>query len=91
MLNVDHFNVRIVRTGDKYGREMCLTHEKDEPLVEFYDARYNQFVSRYYASTLLESGGYPGGLCLDGGHPDEWSVSAEGMARVIDHLREELA
>ena len=40
MITVDKFNVRIVRAGDRYGRDNCLTHDKDEPLVEFYDSRY---------------------------------------------------
>ena len=44
--------VRIVEKGDKYGLKDGLTHEGDEPLVEFYDTRYEhtnlgQFVSRY--------------------------------------------
>lgn len=59
-----HFNVRIVRIGDRYGRDDCLTHGEDKddnsPLVEFYDLSHTakfgprgQFVSRYYVSTLL--------------------------------------
>lgn len=60
-----HFNVRIVRIGDHYGRDDCLTHgekmgEDSSPLVEFYDLSYTlkfgprgQFVSRYYVSSIL--------------------------------------
>lgn len=89
MITVDKFNVRIVNTGDKYGRDFCLTHTKDEPLVEFYDTRYphtqfGQFVSRYYIDTLLERD--TGGLCLDGGVPS-WTVSAEDMATVRNFLK----
>ena len=94
MLQVEKFNVRIVNTGDKYGRFDCLTNDKDQ-MVEFYDTRYNhesdmgrgQFVSRYYTSTIL-NGQYPNGLCLDGGIP-EWSVSADGMKKVIEYLRQQ--
>lgn len=94
MLQVEKFNVRIVNTGDKYGRFDCLTNDKDQ-MVEFYDSRYNhesgmgrgQFVSRYYTSTIL-NGQYPSGLCLDGGIP-AWSVSAEGMKQVIEYLRQQ--
>lgn len=80
-MKIDKFNVRIVRKGDHYGLDFCLTHSKDEPLVEFYDARYphtefGQFVTRYYVSTILER--ERNGLCLDGGIP-EWSVSANDM------------
>mgnify|MGYP003657691028 CR=1 FL=1 len=41
------FVVRMVRHGDKYGLDMCLTHtphpeyDFDSPLIEFYDARYD--------------------------------------------------
>jgi predicted amidohydrolase len=92
MLTVENFNVRIVNTGDTYGRNDCLVNDKAK-LVEFYDKRYlqdswmgrGQFVSRYYASTLLK-GGCPTGLCLDGRVP-EWSVSADGMAQVLDYIK----
>ena len=95
MIKVDKYNVRIVRKGDKYGREFCLTYDKDEPLVEFYDSRYphaeyGQFVSRYYVATILGTDRYgsgEGGLCLDGGNPNEWSVSEQDMDTVRDYLR----
>lgn len=91
------FNVRIVEKGDKYGMGMCLTHDADDPLVEFYDASYNfdkdengrvlgQFVSRYYMSTL--AGEYTGvhGLCLDMGNADSWTVDKTSMKLVGDWL-----
>lgn len=92
MTQIEFFNVRIVNTGDKYGRNDCLTNDK-APMVEFYDSRYTcrdfadrgQFVSRYYIKTLTDSG-CPFGLCLDGGVP-EWSVSAEGMKQVIQYIK----
>jgi hypothetical protein len=84
LLRVDKFNVRVVSKGDRYGLDFCLTHNKDEPLVEFYDARYphtefGQFVSRYNFSTIWERD--DAGLCLDGGEP-EWSICADDMAAV---------
>ena len=96
MITVSKFNVRVDNNGDKYGRDFCLTHNKDNPLVEFYDARYphtdfGQFVSRYYVSTILGTDGYgraEGGLCLDGGNANEWTVSAEDMATVRSFLQE---
>jgi hypothetical protein len=99
MLKLEKFNVRIVNKGDRYGRADCLTHDDDRPMVEFYDHRYaseawprGQFVSRYYVGTLLGYegfyGGEPtGGLCLDGGNANEWSVSADGMALVRAYLK----
>ena len=92
MLQVEKFNVRIVNTGDKYGRFDCLTND-GEQLVEFYDRRYDhaadmgrgQFVQRYFTSTILQ-GRYPRGLSLDCGIT-AWSVSAEGMRQVIEYLR----
>jgi hypothetical protein len=69
LLDVDRdqlWNVRIVEKGDSYGRDMCLTYDETDPLVEFYDAdasfndgpkdigmKLGQFVSRYYMSTLM--------------------------------------
>lgn len=88
-MEVEGFVVRIVHEGDRYGLRGCLVHDHAAPLVEFYDATlrgkegfapYGQFVSRYYAETLM-AGDYPQGLALDGGVP-EWSVSPSGMRSV---------
>jgi len=97
--NKRSFNVRLVEQGDKYGLNMCLTHDEAEPLVEFYDAQYDfvldingkvlgQFVSRYCMSTL--AGEYNGtfGLCLDGGSADVWSVDANSMLLISDWLND---
>jgi hypothetical protein len=89
------WNVRLVNEGDRYGRDDCLTHDKSEPMVEFYDRRYvdkfgprGQFVSRYYLSTLTDDRGHlANGLCLDGGVP-AWSVNAHDMAQVLAWLDE---
>jgi hypothetical protein len=94
MIKIEKFNVRIVNTGDKFGRNDCLVNDK-APMVEFYDTRYTssdfagrgQFVSRYYVSTLLEDSQYPNGLCLDGGIT-EWSVSADGMKQVLEYIQQ---
>jgi len=59
------FTMRVVKKGDRYGREMCLVHDRDDPMVEFYDRGWSidrdtdgtvlgQFVSRYNLATLLE-------------------------------------
>lgn len=91
-----HFNVRILRKGEKYGLEDCLTHEGNRPLVEFYDYRHRndadwkrgQFVSSYYADTLLEHD--PNfGLALYGASP-AWTVSAESMREILEWIRQEL-
>lgn len=83
------FAVVLVRKGDKYGLDNCLTYDEVEPMVEFYDADYagkrgftslGQFVSRYYLKTLTER---PiAGLCLDGGVP-KWSIRAEPLADAL--------
>jgi hypothetical protein len=91
--NGREFFVRTVMKGDRYGLDDCLTHGKDEPMVEFYDWKYanqktfgprGQFVSRYGLSTLRERP--HGGLCLDFGIP-EWSVDAGAMASVWDLVK----
>lgn len=98
-MNVDYvsgvdgrmFAVRLVCRGDRYGRDGCLTHDEDDPLVEFYDTSYagewpdsfsgdlGQFVSRYYRDALVS---HNGGLSLDGGVP-VWCVSGESLATVL--------
>lgn len=79
--------VRLVRQGDKYGLDFCLTHKAteffDEPLVEFYDARllhteFGQFVSRYYLHTVLE---VSMGLDLNS-DVGSWYLDAEAMSQV---------
>lgn len=102
------WRLRLVRLGDRYGRDDCLVHEQNphhkvdaDPLVEFYDASQSvakfgprgQFVSRYYASTLLAGrGGWRsgenrgrGGLCLDGS-VEGWNVDAAVMTQVCRWL-----
>lgn len=92
------FNVRIVRKGDKYGLNDCLTYEKEDPAVEFYDDTYTgkavtfergQFVSRYYLSTLLMGSGHPmeSGINLNGGVP-EWTVTAENVQAAVKYAQE---
>lgn len=86
------FYVRVVFRGEGYGlfrdgKHACV-HDKDEPMVEFYDSRYphvpvefdvdeprrGQFVSRYYLSTLLDDARtHIGGIALDGGVP-AWTL-----------------
>lgn len=88
------FNVWLLEPGDRYGLDDCYT--ADEPMVEFYDARYamtsqarfcpqGQFVARYYLSTLIESlpdsGKHPG-LSLQGDVP-RWTLSGYNVVEVI--------
>ena len=89
------FNVVIVRKGEQYGHRDCLTHEGDDPLVEFYDADYagkegftdaGQFVSRYYVSTLLDPHRCRFGLNLCG-HEPKWQIDTKDMDPVLDALK----
>jgi hypothetical protein len=88
-MKVGIFNVCIVRQGETYGRDGVFTHTKPEPLVEFYDSRYTegftpkgQFVTRYYAGTLIL---HDGALSLDLEIP-EWSLTSEEFARVKEYV-----
>lgn len=90
------FTAKIVDTGDRYGRNKCLTNDGD-PMIEFYDATYaddprfdpkGQFVSRYYIRTILERDGF--GLDLDGGI-DVWTIDAEAMTEVRAWLADQPA
>ncbi len=92
------FNVKLVLPGDEYGRDGCLTNERDEPLVEFYDAKYEdsdrfdplgQFISRYRVGTLLgdQWGPRDCALSLWGSEP-AWTLDKEGVAKVLAWLEE---
>jgi hypothetical protein len=86
------FNVRLVRQGESYGRGGCITHEKPEPMIEFYDPKYqsDEFLGnlgmftggRYYLSTLTKSGPLTGPLALAGGSPD-WTVTGDSVNKAI--------
>lgn len=78
--------VRIIRKGDRYGLNNCLTHDKPDSIVEFYDTSdKEQFVSRYYVSTIL--GIKDGvGLMLDGGY-SAWNLDGESVDSVKDWLK----
>ena len=88
--NGDGFNVRVVRKGDRYGLDNCLTHDTNNALVEVYDAEcasseLGQFVSRYYISTLLEGNSRNTGINLEGSEP-KWSIDASNWSKVIAWL-----
>lgn len=92
------FLVRFVFKGDAYGTDHALRYDKEEPAVEFYDARFKddkrffplgQLVSRYYLDALLEPANQvESGLDLQGGVP-EWKIDGATMATVCNWLREE--
>lgn len=84
------WTVRLLFPGDTYGAGDSLQIPGDGPhLVEFYDPRYDlgpygQFVSRYYAETLLERDS--GGLLLNTGSPD-WQISSVCMTQIRSWIR----
>ncbi len=70
------------------GRPWVIECPNDK-FVNFFDARYEhsnlgQFVSCYAIDTIIDSNS---GLCLDGGIP-EWSITADGMNRIREWLKE---
>jgi len=96
------WTIRIVEQGDNYGREDCLTHDRADALIEFFDTGsefaakfppYGQFVSRYFLTTLQGTDGYgqpfpgPYGLDLQGGD-NNWKVSEEGMEAVMKFVNQ---
>lgn len=80
-----NWKVVVIKQGEHYGLNNKLVHEKENPLVEFYDMKHNQFVSRYYLSTLLDIPDGQG-LLLDGGNPAIWSLDGETMDSVKQWL-----
>ena len=99
MIKVSNYNVRIVRKGDKWGRDFCLTHDQDgdKAMVEFYDSRFSdtefgRFIGNYYVGTLLGKEGFysndlTGGLCLYSNKFDgEMTVSSDDMKTVLNYI-----
>lgn len=79
------FEVRIREKGDKWGRNNCLTWDKDEPVVEFHDLRTKQFVSDYYVTTLADHKDGCG-LALWGNEPN-WTIDAATMTTVHEFIK----
>lgn len=86
---------KLVLKGESYGLNNCLTHDQDDPLVEFYSTKFQPegyFISRYALSTLRGKSQYSNGqfrragLCLQGDMP-EYNVdqcAAEMVSRWLD-------
>lgn len=84
------WSVRMVWQGDHYGRDDCLTHNGDVPLVEFYDMDSldnGQFVSRYCASQIDHVG--ERGLDLMGYEPF-WKIDALTMAAIARWVQRQI-
>lgn len=88
MIQVEGFNIRIVTRGDGYGVNDSVIHDRDDFLVEFYDATFTRhgprgyFVSRYFGITIL---GCRDGLLLDGS--SGLTISHDGIREVQRYLR----
>lgn len=99
------WTARIVFEGGAYGLDDILVHDRTDPLIEFYDARWTdggfnpergQFVSRYFLSTLMENsyGGPFGsddypGIDLDGGVSD-WKLDAATCQAIARWVRDSI-
>lgn len=102
ILPLDHWTVRLIMPGDRYGEKDNLINTGSKPLVEFYDADYKgdpsfgpygQFTGgRYYLETLQGKDGFSSG---QGEHRCElslddsipkWTVSAADMNVIMDWL-----
>jgi len=91
------FTVRILRKGEKYGLNDCLTHNEELPMIEFYDARHKdnqewkrgQFISRYDSDTLLGETKPNRMLDLYGGE-DEWTIYPDDLRRIYCWLYHQL-
>lgn len=90
------FNVRIVSKGERYGCNDCLVHAGYEPMVEFYDLKYQdeknwkrgQFISRYDASEISNHD-VNCGLDLAGDVP-AWRVPPETAKEIVLWVRNEV-
>ena len=81
----------ILGTDGRLFRVTIVPNKDDSrrPLVEFYDTtslpNRDQFISRYYAETLLDRDPQYG-LNLDGG-VEAWTVPSDQMEDVVSHLK----
>lgn len=95
------FRARILREGDVYGPGQLFWLHEDKAGVEFFDTRYphtehGQFTGgRYYVESILKNGDNGdsqsawGGLILDGGNADSWSIDEFAMFVVRQWLHHE--
>ena len=87
-----NISVKILRPGDKYGLNDCLTWGAGKwdirPTtalgIEFYDG--TQFVSRYYLHTLLKLPRV-GGLHLHGSEP-RWELDFAELTHILNWVVE---
>ena len=85
------FNIVLICKGDRYGLNDKLVHDQDEPMIEFWDATYEndsrftkgrgQFVQRYNLKTLSGKT-HKYGLDLYGGEP-AWKVTGSNVDDAI--------
>ncbi len=90
------WNVRVLEKGDSYGRDECLIHEEDRPVIEFFDADIEttsplgSFTSSYYLSTFNEIKEGKG-LCLEGSDRDRYSISSATVEEVKGRVAASMA
>jgi len=78
---------RFLFNGDKYGKDDCLRHANEDPVIQFYgktDDKKSEphFISSYYLSTLNDNVKRNDGLCLCG--QTGLSLSAEAVKDAVD-------
>lgn len=61
-MKIDNFNIRLIRTGETYGRNNSMTHKLARTMVEV-TVDGSSFAVRYYIVSLLEP---TSGLVLQG-------------------------
>ena len=80
-INKELFNLT---TDTGYEFQLRIADIDDKLAVEFYDVKHNQFITRYYAESLLNRVSY--GLSLQGGVP-VWSIDHDSMEQVKHWLK----
>jgi hypothetical protein len=85
------WRIHVVRNGERYGREDALVHDREDPMIEFWDlsitkppfGKAGQFVARYYLKTLLADRKRLERIGLDlMGYEAAWKVDAPLMVAV---------
>jgi hypothetical protein len=92
------FIVRVIKTGERYGRDRCLVNPHSDPLIYVHDTKnifptgdvdervYGQAAGGgWYLSTVLEHDA-DWDWSLYGGEP-VWTIPAAAMGEVLDFLK----
>jgi hypothetical protein len=73
------FRVAIIRKGDSYGYQDCLTHDKDDPLIEFHTLGSDDATTEKILSVHGSKGAFVSRYNLDTFTGGVWHTPGNGL------------